>query len=419
MPAHSVPPSNTLNAQDPHRQKDRYSEESLSKLRTWQLRCFITITVLGGIALFGIAFWLLARIADPILLFLLSMLLAYIIHPLVRVLGRFMPLPLAIFIVYIGILGLLIVFLYVVGLTAIGQLVTLLGSIQNGLPDFLTRLEKILSSQRLFSVSSQQLQGIEQQILNYLLQLVANVQPLLLSIFGLFIDTILVTTLSIYFVIYGPRFNAWLNAETPMSRRGTIAFFIQTLDRTMGGFIRGQLILGTLMSVIIGIGLFVLGVPYAVLLAAVVFVFEFIPQIGVYISGTIIIFIALVTRGWQIGLIVLIFSSFVQGVIDGQILAPRIIGHSVGLNPIISIFALLVGTQLFGLPGAFFSAPIAGAIQTFVIAGYLTWKSNHPEQFIEPDSDIPVVPEPSPSPQQVAADQAEHNLSPPEPDSTP
>lgn len=413
MPAHSVPPSNVLNAQDPHRQRDRHSEESSSKLRTWQLRCFIVITTLGGVALLGVVFWLLSSIAGPLLLFLLSMLLAYIIYPLVRVLQRFMPLPLAIFIVYIGILGLLIVFLYVVGLTAIGQFVTLLGNVQKGLPGLLTRVQKILSSQRLFSVSPQQLQGVGQQVLNYLLQLVANVQPLLLSIFGLFIDTILVTTLSIYFVIYGPRFNAWLNAETPMSRRRTIAFFLQTLDRTMGGFIRGQLILGTLMSVIIGVGLFLLGVPYAVLLAAVVFVFEFIPQIGVYISGTIIIFIALVTRGWQIGLIVLIFSSFVQGVIDGQILAPRIIGHSVGLNPIISIFALLVGTQLFGLPGAFFSAPIAGAIQTFVIASYLTWKSNHPEQFIEPD--LPVVPAPSPSQQQVATDQPEHDLPPHQP----
>lgn len=416
MPAHSVPSSNTLNAQDPHRQRDKYSEESLSKLHTWQLRCLIVITALGCVALLGVVFRLLSSISEPLLLFLFSMLLAYIIYPLVRVLRRFMPLPLAIFIVYILLLGLLIVFLYVVGLTAIGQLVTLLGSVQKGLPNLLTGVQKILSSQRLFSISPQQLQGIEQQVLNYLLQLAANVQPFLLSIFGLFIDMILVTTLSVYFVIYGPRFNAWLNAETPMSRRGTIAFFIQTLDRTMGGFIRGQLILGTLMSVIIGIGLFVLGVPYAVLLAAVVFVFEFIPQIGVYISGTIIILIALMTRGWQVGLIVLIFSSFVQGVIDGQILAPRIIGHSVGLNPIISIFALLVGTQLFGLPGAFFSAPIAGAIQTFVIAGYLTWKSNHPEQFIEPD--LPVVPAPSPSQQQVAADQSEHNLLQHKPDST-
>ena len=70
-----------------------------------------------------------------------------------------------------------------------------------------------------------------------------------------------------------------------------------------------------------------------------------------------------------------------QGIVDGQILAPRIIGHSVGLNPIISIFALLVGTSLFGLLGAFFSAPLAGVIQSFIVVGYRAWKQEHPEEF--------------------------------------
>jgi Predicted permease len=377
MPTHSVPP--------PGASQDAYKEDKISAIRTWQLRCLVVITLVGCVALLGVIFWLLSSIADALILFLLSMLLAYVIYPLVRILQRILPLPLAIFIVYIGILGILLIFLYVVGFTALGQLVNLIGNVQQEIPKLVDRLQVLLTSQRILNISLTQLQGASQQIVSYLLGLAANVQPFIVSLFSAFISVILMTTLSIYFVIYGPRFNAWLNTATPRRHRRTIAFFLHTLDRTVGGFIRGQLLLGTLMSTIIGVGLFFLGVPYAVLLAAIVFIFEFIPQIGVYISGTIIVLTALITRGWQIGLAVLVFSSFVQGVLDGQILAPRIIGHSVGLNPIISIFALLVGTKIFGLLGAFFSAPLAGVIQAFIIVGYQTWKQEHPEEFISQD----------------------------------
>jgi predicted PurR-regulated permease PerM len=70
-----------------------------------------------------------------------------------------------------------------------------------------------------------------------------------------------------------------------------------------------------------------------------------------------------------------------QGGLEGQILAPRIIGGAVGLHPILSVFALLVGTSLFGLLGALFAAPAAGILQTFVRAFWEVWRERHPDQF--------------------------------------
>jgi len=96
----------------------------------------------------------------------------------------------------------------------------------------------------------------------------------------------------------------------------------------MGGFIRGQLFLGVIISAIQTIGLFLIGVPYLFFLAVIIFIGEFLPQIGAYISAAIIVVIAFLARGWQVGLIAAIFCTFVNAGLEGQILAPRIIALS-------------------------------------------------------------------------------------------
>jgi len=72
-----------------------------------------------------------------------------------------------------------------------------------------------------------------------------------------------------------------------------------------------------------------------------------------------------------------------QGIVDGQILAPRILGHSVGIHPVISVFFMFVFGTLFGLWGAFLAAPIVGIIQVFVVASWKAWQERNPEQFPE------------------------------------
>ena len=89
----------------------------------------------------------------------------------------------------------------------------------------------------------------------------------------------------------------------------------------------------------------------------------------------------------------LIFLILLQGVLIGQILGPRIIGQAVGIHPIVAIFALLAGGELFGLLGALFAVPIAGVIQALLLAFWSTWQTNHPGQFPQEDGAVkkPVI----------------------------
>jgi len=191
---------------------------------------------------------------------------------------------------------------------------------------------------------------------------------------------------SIYLLADGPRVIYWLKHKTPLKQHERIDFVLSTLEQTVGGFVRGQLLLSALMSFLIGVGAYFIGIPFAVLIAVIVFILEFVPVVGAYISGAIGILFAL-TQGWQVALIYAIFVTFMQGILDGQILAPRILGRSVGIHPIISIFALIAMAQLFGLFGALLAVPLAACAQIYIVAFWKEWKARHPEEFPPDEKD--------------------------------
>jgi predicted PurR-regulated permease PerM len=348
----------------------------------WQRRFFIVLTLLGWIALIVVMLWVLSKIITPIILIGFSALLAYLIFPLVRFFQRHMSRILAILLSLLVVLAVVGLILYFVFVAAIQQLGLLVGLIQDLIlhPERHALFQSSLQKLEKLGISLNQVHISGQQVIGYLQQTISGVFPLISGIFITMISLLLVATVAVYFIVDGPRVINWCRHKTPLKFRGFINMFLDELDHSLGDFIRGEVLLATIMSVIVGLGAFIIGVPYVFLLALIVFVCEFIPQIGSYISGAIGIGFAL-TQGWEIALIYGIFVTVMQGGLDGQILAPRILGGAVGLHPILSVFALLVGTSLFGLLGALFAAPAAGILQTFVRSFWEVWREQHPDQF--------------------------------------
>ena len=173
----------------------------------------------------------------------------------------------------------------------------------------------------------------------------------------------------------------WLRTKSPQSQRDRIDFFLDTLKKVVGGYIRGTVLLALIISVLIGIGLTILHIPYVLLLAVFAFALEFLPVLGVYITSIAIIAVAL-TQGWITALITLAFLIVVE-TLENNVLTPRIVGRAVGLNPITTIFGLLAGVELFGVIGGLFSTPIVGVLQAIIIACWGEWKKRHPDQFPE------------------------------------
>ena len=125
----------------------------------------------------------------------------------------------------------------------------------------------------------------------------------------------------------------------------------------MGEWLRGQLILGLIVGVAVYLGLLFLGVNYALLLALMAGVLEVVPYVGPIISLVPALIIGF-AQSPVIGFAVIILYLIVQQ-LENHLLVPKVMQKVTGLNPIISILALLVGIKAGGIIGTIFSIPLA------------------------------------------------------------
>ncbi|HJT59708.1 MAG TPA: AI-2E family transporter [Ktedonobacteraceae bacterium] len=343
----------------------------------WAQRRDIPIAILAWIGLGIVVLWALGWVIRTILVIVVATLLAFALAPAVKLLSRFIPRIIAILIVYLVVLGAISLLLYFVATTAIDQVSTLAKSLigNNGA----NPLTPIIAFVRRFGVTQAQINQVGQQIANQAEGVVGSAVPVLTGIFNFILDIIIVAVLSIYLLSDGERVVRWVRRNVPLIQRERTIFLLDTFNRVIGGYIRGQVTLCLLIGFLVGIGMFILHVPYAVLLGVLAFVLEFIPVLGTLTSGAICVLIAL-TQGWIIAVLVLAYFIFVH-IIEGEVVGPRIVGKAVGLHPAVALIALIAGAELFGIWGAVLASPIAGVLQALLIAIYQDWRTTHPDQF--------------------------------------
>jgi len=344
----------------------------------WARRRDIPIAILAWTALGYIILWGMGHIVRTLLLLTIAALLAYALAPGVKVLQRFMPRFLAILIMYLLVLGAISFLLYLIIATAIEQVGSLASNVQKWLtPKSAAHLSPLEQTLHTIGISPEQITSFRTQITSRLEEAASSAVPLLTSFFDAILNIVLVAVLSIYLLIDGSRVSNWIRHNAPYRAQANVV--LSTVQRIVGGYIRGQFILAVLIGVLVGGGMFVFHVPYAVLLGLLAFVLEFIPVLGTLVSGAICTLIAL-TQGWLIALGVLIYFVVVH-ILEGDVVGPRIVGKAVGLHPVISIAALIAGAELFGIWGALFASPIAGVLQALITALWTNWRASHPEQF--------------------------------------
>jgi len=354
--------------------------DSVVVIAKWMRRVGLPLAILAWTGVALLLLWLAGHVIQTLLLLTFAALLAYALAPAVKLLGRVMPRFLAILIVYLIVLGALGGLLYLIVSAAIAQVVSLSGYVQflltPGKSGQLTPLEQTLRS---VGLSQSQVASARDQVVASIEGFAGSVVPLLTGLVSAVLDVILVAVLSIYLLIDGSRVSDWLRQNMPMQQQGRMKLLLDTLQRVVGGYIRGQLIMCGLIGVLVGAGMYVIGVPFALLLGVLAFVLEFIPVLGTLTSGAICVLLAL-TRGWLIAVIVLAYFIVVH-VIEGDVVGPRIVGKTIGLHPVVSMAALIAGAELFGIPGALLASPVAGVIQALLIAVWSDWRETHPKEF--------------------------------------
>jgi predicted PurR-regulated permease PerM len=146
-------------------------------------------------------------------------------------------------------------------------------------------------------------------------------------------------------------------AREPLDRAGIAAW------RSLTSYVRATVLVAFIDAVGIGVALWVLNVPLALPLAALVFLTAFIPIIGATLSGAVAVLVALVTNGPLTALLVLAAVIAVQQ-IEGHLLQPLIMGRAVAIHPLAVIVAIAAGLVLGGIVGALIAVPLIAILNT-------------------------------------------------------
>ena len=350
-------------------------------------RLIVALTVLAFLAIGAVALFAISLILTAVIVLILSALFAYFIYPLVQLFQRRLPRPLAIALAFLLVAGVLAGILVIVASSINPQVASLAQSLQFLLsPAGERQLQSYLDLLGKLGITTQQIAQLKNQLFSQAQGALSGLLPFLTGLLSNILNFIIVITLSVYFVLDGARIIHWLSHRTPATSRGTINFLLHSVDQSLGGYFRGTLLLALIGGLCTGAVLALLHVPFAALLAVLFFLLYFLPVIGTYIIAALCILAAL-SQGWVVTLIVAVFMVLLLGIVMGEILAPRIFSSTVGVHPIVAIFALFAGAELFGLIGGFFAIPVAGVLQQIIMAFWHRWESEHPKQF--PPEEVP------------------------------
>jgi predicted PurR-regulated permease PerM len=336
------------------------------------------------VLLVGILLWLSSKVIVVLLILLVAALLAYAVVPVIDLLHRLMPRFLAMLLVYLVAIAVFGLLAYLAVKTLIPQLESLVQSVetfvQPGSNGQASPLDQSLQS---LGFTQSQINAAARQIHSQLSTIAADVvngtELLIGGLISAGFNILITVVVSIYLLVDGYRFGNWLIGSSPLSQRGWVSTVLEILQRVVGGYIRGQIIMSTCMGVLQYVGMLLLGVPYALFLGVLAFLLEFIPTIGTILTGFVAVVFAL-TVSWQLALLTLIYTIIVD-CIEGYVLSPRIMGRAVEIRPVVTLLAMIAGSELFGIWGAILAAPTMGLIQALVAAYWQYYQKTHQEEF--------------------------------------
>ena len=333
---------------------------------------------LATLAFFILILWLLSEILLP---FIAGLAIAYLLTPLTDRLQRMglHRLAAALLIITVVVLAFVIV-IFLIAPILTGQLWSFIANI----PGYVTKLQTLLSDQSLpwvqkllgagfspdKSISELATQGVG-WLTTFLKSLWSGGRALV-SLFSL----IVVTPVVAFYLIYDwhsmiDTVDGWV----PVRQRATVRQLARETDAAIAGFVRGQSAVCLILGSFYAVALTLSGLNFGLLIGLISGLITFIPYVG-SMTGLILAIGVAVAQFWpEYTSILIVLGIFLIGqFLEGNVLAPKLVGESVGLHPVWLIFALLAFGYLFGFVGLLVAVPLAatiGVLARFALRRYL------------------------------------------------
>ena len=186
-----------------------------------------------------------------------------------------------------------------------------------------------------------------------------------LSVASVMTALIIIPVLAAYILVDLEHLRSMALRMVPDRRRGMLLDVLADIESVLSGFIRGQIIVGAIIAVVVTVMLLALHVKFALLIGIFAGVTDIIPYVGAIAGAIPAVIIALYTNG-PISMLVVALAFALMYQIEGHFIAPMVVGQRVGLTPLVVIIAILSGAELGGVLGMFIAVPVAGIIRVIV-----------------------------------------------------
>ena len=312
------------------------------------------------------------------------MMIALLLSPLVRAVARIrIPRGFAVAFVYLVFAAAVIVSIGALGTVVVNETKTAADRIDSYFTDVrgqppqaqadrdVDRLQTWLDAHRLGSIHVQNRghrlvrQIREKDVGKYTSKVVDFLEGAAISIGKLLFAAVVVVVVSIYMLLDFPRLAAALDRRFP-PRRGSPSLLLR-MERALTAYVRGQALVSLIIGTSAGVGLWLFGVlgwlpggdKYALVFGAWVAITELIPYVGPWLGSIPPFLYAAVVHPVAAIWVALLFLAIHQ--VEGHIVVPNVMGSALRLHPLLVIFGLLAGGEIYGLPGALIALPLLAA----------------------------------------------------------
>jgi predicted PurR-regulated permease PerM len=336
------------------------SSEETTNLRVKPLpeRSWWWYTSIGAVAL-ALGFGLLAGIylfIYPLGLLILGISIASLFAPAISWLSRRMHRVLAVVVVYLAVALLLIG----IGMVVVPAMVAQAQVVIIQLPNAFRQLQSSLQG-----VNSQFYNDLLNQLISYLSSVGSNLVALPVALVSGLLDALIVVFISIYGLIVAPSLRDFILSFLPRPRAARLDFVLNKIVNEMGGYLRGAVINGLIIGSMTGLGLFVIGVNYALVLGLIAGTLEFIPVIGPIVGAVPMVGIALLQSPTKA--IIALAYAIVLHQVESNILVPNIMRAQTDISPLLVLLALTAGLAIGGIFGALVAIPFTAALRVIFV----------------------------------------------------
>lgn len=191
------------------------------------------------------------------------------------------------------------------------------------------------------------------------------------------IDLVLILVVTFYLLLDARRFRVIVVRSLDPSRRPAARRVFVEVAHVFGAYVRAQLVVALSLGVLVTVAMLLIGVPYAIFLGIFAALAELVPMVGPFVGAIPALLVALTLPFPTVLWVALAFLVIQQ--LESNVLLPRLSAHAVGIHPIGSILALIIGFEVGGVVGALFAVPIAGLLWVLLYTAVNAWRGRRQE----------------------------------------